>query len=158
MAVPFHLFLWHFLIVFHSDWPTYLPTNIVLGLPFLHILSDTCHLRLLNARDSEKWEIRLIMVWFAFPWCLVMLSVSSYASWPSMSWEKYLFRSSAHFFGEGNGTPLQFSCLETPMDGGAWKAPIHGVTKSRTRLNDFTFPFHLYALEKEMATHSSVFA
>ena len=44
------------------------------------------------------------------------------------------------------------------MDGGAWKAPIHGVTKSRTRLNDFTFPFHLYALEKEMATHSSVFA
>ena len=60
--------------------------------------------------------------------------------------------------GEGNGTPLQYSCLETPMDGGAWWAAVHGVTKSRTRLSDFTFTFHFHALEKEMATHSSVFA
>ena len=44
------------------------------------------------------------------------------------------------------------------MDGGAWWAAIHGVTKSRTRLSDFTFPFHFHALEKEMATHSSVLA
>ena len=56
--------------------------------------------------------------------------------------------------GEGNGTPLQYSCLENPMDGGAWKAAIHGVAKSRTRLSDFTFTFHFHALEKEMATHS----
>ena len=56
--------------------------------------------------------------------------------------------------GEGNGTPLQYSCLEDPMDGGAWWAAVHGVTKSRTRLNDFTFTFHFHALEKEMATHS----
>ena len=42
-------------------------------------------------------------------------------------------------FGEGNGTPLQYFCLENPMDGGAWKAAVHGVTKSRTRLSDFTF-------------------
>ena len=41
--------------------------------------------------------------------------------------------------GEGNGTPLQYSCLENPMDGGAWWAPVHGVTKSRTRLSNFTF-------------------
>ena len=60
--------------------------------------------------------------------------------------------------GEGNSTPLQYSCLENPMDGGAWWAATHGVTKSRTRLSDFTFTFHFHALEKEMATHSSVLA
>ena len=46
--------------------------------------------------------------------------------------------------GEGNGTPLQYSCLENPMDGGAWWAKVHGVAKSRTRLNDFTVTFHFY--------------
>ena len=61
--------------------------------------------------------------------------------------------------GEGDGTPLQYSCLENPMDGGgAWWAAVHGVMKSRTRLSDFTFTFHFHALEKEMATHSSVLA
>ena len=60
--------------------------------------------------------------------------------------------------GEGNGTPLQYSCLENPMDGGAWKAAVHGVARSRTRLSDFTFTFHFHALEKKMATHSSVLA
>ena len=58
--------------------------------------------------------------------------------------------------GEGNGTPLQYSRLENPMGGGAWWAAIHGVAKSRTQLNDFTFTFHFHALEKEMATHSSI--
>ena len=58
----------------------------------------------------------------------------------------------------GNGTPLQYSCLENPVDGGAWKAAVHGVTTSRTQLSDFTFTFHFHALEKEMATHSSVLA
>ena len=58
--------------------------------------------------------------------------------------------------GEGNGTPLQYSYLENPMGGGAWWAAVHGVAKSRTRLSDFTFTFHFHALEKEMATHSSV--
>ena len=57
---------------------------------------------------------------------------------------------------EGNGTPLQHSCLETPMDGGAQWAAVHGIAKSGTRLSDFTFTFHFRALEKEMATHSSV--
>ena len=59
---------------------------------------------------------------------------------------------------EGNGTPLQHSCLENPMGGGAWWAAVHGVAKSWTRLSDFTFTFHLHALEKEMATHSSALA
>ena len=45
--------------------------------------------------------------------------------------------------GEGNGTPLQYSCLENPMDGGAWWAAVHGVAKSRTRLSHFTFIFSL---------------
>ena len=66
--------------------------------------------------------------------------------------------SSAIHFGEGNGTPLQYSCLENPMDRGAWKAAVHGVAEGRTWLNDFTFTFHFHALEKEMATHSSVLA
>ena len=60
--------------------------------------------------------------------------------------------------GEGSDTPLQYSCLENPMDGGAWWATVHGVVKSQTRLSNFTFPFHFHALEKEMATHSSVLA
>ena len=62
------------------------------------------------------------------------------------------------FLGEGSGTPLQYSCLENPMDGGAWWTAAHGVDKSQTRLSDFTFTFHFHALEKEMATHSSILA
>ena len=57
--------------------------------------------------------------------------------------------------GEGNGTPLQYSCLENPMDGGAWWAAVHGVVKNRTRLSDFTFTLNFHALDKEMATQSS---
>ena len=63
-----------------------------------------------------------------------------------------------YLLGEGNGTPLQYSCLENPMDEGAWWAAVHGVAKSWTRLSDFTFTFHFPALEKEMATHSSTVA
>ena len=59
---------------------------------------------------------------------------------------------------EGNGTPLQYSCLENLMDGGAWWAAVHGVAKSWTQLSDFSFTFHFHALEEEMATHSSVLA
>ena len=60
--------------------------------------------------------------------------------------------------GEGNGTPLQYSCLENPVDGGAWWAAVHEVVKSLTRLSDFPFTFHFHALEKEMATYSNVLA
>ena len=60
--------------------------------------------------------------------------------------------------GEGDGTPLQYSCLENSMDEGVWWAAIHGFAKSRTWLSDFAFTFHFHALEKEMATHSSVLA
>ena len=60
--------------------------------------------------------------------------------------------------GEGNVTLLQYSCLESAMDRGAWWAAVHGVVKSQTRLSDFTFTFHSQVLEKEMATHSSILA
>ena len=53
---------------------------------------------------------------------------------------------------------FQYSCLENPMDGGAWWAAVHGVSKSRARQSDFTFSFHFHALEKEMETLSSVLA
>ena len=60
--------------------------------------------------------------------------------------------------GEGNGNTLQYSCLENPIDGGAWWAVVLGVAKSQTQLSDFTFTFHFHALEKEMVTHSSTLA
>ena len=64
----------------------------------------------------------------------------------------------AMIFLEGNSALLQDSCLENPMDRGAWWAAVHGDAKSRTRLRDLTFTFNFHALEKEMATHSSVLA
>ena len=70
----------------------------------------------------------------------------------------YCFPGGHIWIGEGNGTPLQYSCLENPMDGGAWWVADHGVANSQTRLSDFTFTFHFHALEKAMATHSSVLA
>ena len=75
------------------------------------------------------------------------------------SWVQFILSVNVQLLlGEGNGTPLQYSCLENPIDGGVWWAAVHEVAKSRTRLSDFTFTFHFHALEKEMATHSSVLA
>ena len=75
------------------------------------------------------------------------------------TWELCTFLLTAiDFFREGNDTPLHYSCLENPMDGGAWWTAVHGVAKSQTRLSDFTFTFHFHALKKELATHSSVLA
>ena len=86
----------------------------------------------------------------------------------NMIWSMYIriwagrcckdFMELIYSIGEGNGTPLQYSCLENPMGGGAWWAAVHGVAKSRTQLSDLTFTIHFHALEKEMATHSSVLA
>ena len=74
------------------------------------------------------------------------------------SWGRTELDMTITWIGEGNGNPLQYSCLENPMDGGGWWAAVHGVARSRTRLSDFTFTFHFHALEKEMATHSSFLA
>ena len=80
--------------------------------------------------------------WHPF-WKSHLYEISHYLEWPD---------------GERNGTPLQYSCLENTMGGGAWWAAVHGVEKSWTRLSDFTFTFHFHALEKEMAPHSSPLA
>ena len=93
-----------------------------------------------NPRDREAW------------WAAV------YGVTQSWTQLKRLSSSSKDGFGEGNGNPLQYSCLENPTDRGAWLAAVHGVARSRTWLSDFTFTFHFHALEKEMATHSSVLA
>ena len=61
------------------------------------------------------------------------------------------------YIGEGNGNPLQYSCLENPMDRGAWWAAVYRVARSQTGLSDWLH-FHFHALKKEMATHSSVLA
>ena len=83
---------------------------------------------------------------------------SPWGHWESGTTERLYFHFSLSCIGERNGNPLQYSCLENPLDGGAWWAAVHGVAKSRARLSDFTFTFHFHALEKEMATHSSVLA
>ena len=76
----------------------------------------------------------------------------------SVATERLHFHFTLSCIGEGNGNPLQCSCLENPRDGRAWWAAVYGVARSQTRLSNFTFTFHFHTLEKEMATHSSVFA
>ena len=88
-------------------------------------------------------------------------SLVGYSSWgcqESDTTEWLHFHFSLSCIGEGNGSPLQYSCLQNPMDRGVWWAVVHGVAKSWTWLSDFTFTFHFHALEKEMAAHSSVLA
>ena len=88
-------------------------------------------------------------------------SLVGYSPWghhESVATEQLHFHFSLSRNGEGNGNPLQCSCLENPRDGRAWWATVHGVATSWSRLSDFTFTFHFHAMEKEMATHSSVLA
>ena len=87
-----------------------------------------------------------------------LVGCSSWSREESDMTERLHFHFSLSGIGEGNGNSLQCSCLENPRDGGAWWAAVRGVAQSRTRLSDFTFPFHFLALEKEMTTHSSVLA
>ena len=113
-----------------------------------------------KASSSQPWcpASRHPVLDPTWPWFLIaqvcyhsLWSVFSQGPWYSGNekWENIYWP---------NGTSLQYSCLENPMNGGAWWAAVHGVAKSWTRLSDFTFTFHFYALEKEMATHSSVLA
>ena len=92
------------------------------------------------------------------PWTEEPGRLQSMGSLESDTTERLHFHFSLSCIGEGNGNPLQCSCLENPRDGGAWWAALYGVAKSWTRLSDFTFTFHFHALEKGMATHSSVLA
>ena len=91
---------------------------------------------------------------------MVNISLRRNVGWWGPSKAKFpkFFLWAKGMYGEGNGNPLQYSCLENPMDGGAWWAAVHGVARSLTWLSNFTFTFHFHALEKERATHSSVLA
>ena len=92
------------------------------------------------------------------PWTEEPGRLQSMGSLESDTTERLHLHFSLPCIGEGNGNPLQYSCLENAVDSGAWWAAVYGVAKSQTRLSDFTFTFHFHALEKEMATHSSVLA
>ena len=96
--------------------------------------------------DREAWRAAIHGVAKSRRWLSDWTELMSYSLWYTV------------IAREGNGTPLQYSCLENPMDGGAWKAAVHGVAEGRTRLSGLTFTFHFHALEKEMATPSSVLA
>ena len=125
----------------------------------------SCHSLLQGIFLTQESSLHLLYCrWILYCWATREAQVSSVGTWNRLLlfipaygfvFNYYCLDS---YFGEGNGTPLQYSCLENPMDGGALWAPVHGVAKSRTRLSDFTFTFHFHALEKEMATHSSVLA
>ena len=98
-----------------------------------------------------------ILAW-RIPWAEEPGGLQSMGSLGVGTTERLHFHFSLACIGEGNGNPLQGSCLENPRDGGAWWAAVHGVAKSQTRLSNFIFTFHFHAMEKEMATHSSVLA
>ena len=114
-----------------------------------------------NARLLMQEEVILIFINFVYIYIFKFLPYLLLWQLHQLSFgiSLYLnFVSCQDHIGEGNGTPLQYSCLGNPMDRGAWWAAVHGVTRSRTQLSDFTFTFHFHALEKEMATHCSVLA
>ena len=92
------------------------------------------------------------------PWTGSLVGCSPWGREESDKTEQLHFHFSLSCIGEGNGNPLQRSCLENPRVGRAWWAAVYGVTKSQTWLSNFTFTFHFHALEKEMPTHSSVLA
>ena len=101
------------------------------------------------------------MDWLDLLHCFYNVSGLNWSRIPGeseMNYASFRFHTGRVRCGEGNGTPLPYSCLENPMEGGAWWAAVHGVSRSRTRLRDFSLTFHFHALEKEMATHSSVLA
>ena len=93
-----------------------------------------------------------------YHFCLAPLSLLLYSFHDFSFLQVNYFIATKYILGVGNGNPLQYSCLANPMDRRTWWAAVHGVARSQTWLNDFTFTFHFHALEKEMATHSSVLA
>ena len=118
---------------------------------------DLCH-----GRSSSRWLPAVIdfQLSYSRSWKMMLWKVlHSICNMPApgilgIKWVKYL----QFLEVTSNGTPLQYSCLENPMDGGAWWAAVQGVARSWTRLSEFTFTSHFHALEREMATHSSVLA
>ena len=106
--------------------------------------------------NKSKHSLVILCLWLNPDWCGNYNQIISKIY--SNSFRLHMGGSDSRIVRSSQGTPLQYSCLENPVDGGAWQAAVLGVAKSRTRLSDFTFTFHFYALEKEMATYSSVLA
>ena len=109
-------------------------------------------------------SFRCTAKWFSFTFVYVYYFSDYFPLWVIIlfpvlySMSLFILYTVVCICGEGNGTPLQYCCLENPMGGGAWEAAVHGVTKTWKRLSDLTITFHFHALKKEMATHSSVLA
>ena len=127
------------------------------------ISSQPCsqsHFRLYPISTTPKLLVSKHVIFFILKLSSLLLYCFSSSCFLCLCFPLYFFQNHTVYisFGEGSGTPLQYSCLENPMDGGAWWAAVHRVARSRTRLSDFTLFFHFLALEKEMATHSRVIA
>ena len=125
-------------------------------------MSKILRLKLRESLDDFQWHVQSRDLCCFFDW----LQEEPRRLHPWICLGRELFRKihclylklNRELIGEGKGTPLQSSCLDNPMDGGAWWAAVHGVTKSQKWLSDFAFTSHFHALEKEMATHSSILA
>ena len=116
------------------------------------VLTATCRGGGLGIPPQRKWLCTVKSAWMWRPPGDKTYSLEGHFQCPSYS------LCLKHKQALGITRHLRYSCLENPMDGGAWWAAVHGVAESRTWLSDFTFTFHFHALEKEMATHSSVLA
>ena len=155
-----------------AGWLSKMPTKSARAICCNKQVCQSCYCWVLSNETWTVWGSKPVNWWVCFLPCIIKLDrrvtyvIRVLPSWecrnnhsmiPNVgcSWNKTPIGPSGR---EGNGTPLQYSCLEGPMDGGAWWAPAHGVARSRAWLSDFTFTFHFHALEKEMATHSSVLA
>ena len=135
-----------------------------MGKPQSSISLKLCTNKLRIIRGNTK------QIDFHLKWNLRLVTSNRFSFEDNLRTKGYLTsnKTAGHYFnisvklepwsGEGNGTPLQYSCLENPMDGGGRWAAVHGVAEGRTRLSDLTLTFHFHALEKEMAPHSSVLA
>ena len=125
----------------------------------MQLPSGFCQIMKPSKSNMHQWQTG--RVWKSFRSQLLVLSTVVLLNYRGFKTPRNLFfflQLLRVIYGEGNGTPLQYSCLENLMDGGSWWTAVHGVAKSRTQLSNFTFTFHFHALEKEMATHSSTLA
>ena len=125
----------------------------------LHLTGAIGHLRLLSRARWGLWEILNPQASCGFPWGFILsfpCGSDGKESAGNVGGDLGLIPGPGRSPGEGNGNPLQYSCLENPMDGGSWQSTVHGVTESLIRLSDFTFTFkYLSALESPALAEAS---
>ena len=148
-SLPFH----------HGEWYHHPPSAPLHHSPHPIHEKSQLNLPVLSLSSPSPWSLPIISLLIYCKSLLVSLFQPIIYSLSSSQSDTLKYKIGyVTSFREGNGTPLQHSFLENPKDGGAWWAAVHGVANSQTQLSDFTFTFHFHALEKEMATHSSVLA